>query len=410
MGMPLAFVRGRTLVKGVRAKEVSYVGTVEDDGYIYFNDGVSYRVPTPATQQVEQQVSLSQVQVWYTVRNCWIRANYFTDLSVYWFDPDDMYDRIEDHERRIDSLEDRMDDIEDRMDVVESRCTALETRCTNLENRMDDVEYRCTALETRCTVIEGRCDVLENRCTRLETRCTDLETRMTSAENDISALQTRMTTAEGRIDTCVLRINTLNSRCDDIEDDIDDINNLLGAGLPNVLSPYTTVSDYLAALSQRVSNIENVDLPNVWSTINADSQRISNLEYWQIGANTELNTLTTSYNNLINNVLVSMDNAIQDLDTQLSNLDTAFTNLVNTTISNINSDIITLTNNYTTIVNEVNILGRRALGNSNHSGGNGEQLIDCFNALRNLISWAQGQGYGGIVPGYSIWDSWIDIS
>ena len=402
MGVPLAFVRGKTLVKGVRNKDVSYVGTVEDDGYIYFNDGMSYRVPTPATQQVEHEVSLSEVQIWYTVRNCWIRANYFTQLKVYWFDPDDMYDRIEDHEQRITSLERRMDDIEDRMDVVESRCTALETRCTNLENRMDDVEDRCTSLETRCTLLENRCDVLENRCTRLESRCTSLETRMTAAESDISALQTRMTTAENRIDTCVLRINTLNSRCDDIEDDIDDINDLLGAGLANVISPSTDLAHYLTTQAQRITNIE-LDCNNIWTWINDHENRISDLEFWQIGANTELNACTSNLETLTRN--------FNSLSQSVTNLDTALTNLVNTTIANINSDIYTLTRNYTTIVGEINNLGHKALGWSNNTNGNGDGLLETINTLNNVVGWVNAN-WGAGIPYIqrSVYNVWYDIS
>ena len=117
----LAYVRATKRVKGVQNKHVYYIGDVEEDGYTYFGDDISYRVPTPITLTEETNVSVTDVQIWYTVRNCWVRANYFTGLTLYGVAPDQIYNRIGDLEYEVASLK--------------SRVTSLETRMTNAENR-----------------------------------------------------------------------------------------------------------------------------------------------------------------------------------------------------------------------------------------------------------------------------------
>ena len=87
----LVYVQAQTKVKA-QTRNVYYIGDVQDDGYIYFNDSMMYRVPTPPSMTKGTEVSINEAQVWYTIRNCWIRANYFTNLKVYPFDPKDIGD------------------------------------------------------------------------------------------------------------------------------------------------------------------------------------------------------------------------------------------------------------------------------------------------------------------------------
>lgn len=104
----LVYVKGQTMVKGIPNSNVYYVGDLQDDGYIYFNDDMFYRVPTPDNiSESGQEISVSSVQVWYTVRNCWVNANRFTNLTVYTFDPEEIQGLAE----RIEDLEDKISNV-----------------------------------------------------------------------------------------------------------------------------------------------------------------------------------------------------------------------------------------------------------------------------------------------------------
>lgn len=131
----LAYVIARTRVKGVNNKEVYYVGTVQDDGYIYFNDDVSYRVPTPDPFNDKQRVNVSDVQVWYTIRNCWVRANYFTSLAVYAFQPDTMNTAIDGVTKQISGLNTNISNLNTRINNLDNAITATNNEITALGQR-----------------------------------------------------------------------------------------------------------------------------------------------------------------------------------------------------------------------------------------------------------------------------------
>lgn len=64
-----------------------YFATVEDDGFIYFNDDRFFRVETPQNIHVletpGQTITIRQgVQLWYVVRNVWVYSNLFTSLKL----------------------------------------------------------------------------------------------------------------------------------------------------------------------------------------------------------------------------------------------------------------------------------------------------------------------------------------
>lgn len=116
----IVFIKAQTKVKGV-TRNVSYVGNVQEDGYIYFNDEVEYRMPTPANMQVGTTYFPDHVQIWYVVRNCWIRSNYFTNMSII---PIDL-EQIAQLEARITALETQVQGLTSRMSTVESRTLDL---------------------------------------------------------------------------------------------------------------------------------------------------------------------------------------------------------------------------------------------------------------------------------------------
>lgn len=120
----LVYIYAQTKVKA-QTRNVYYVGDVQDDGYIYFNDSMMYRMPTPQNMTEGTEVTVTEAQVWYTIRNCWIRANYFTNLKVYPFDIKNMNDRIKDLEDRMDDAEDRLTDLENEQTVIINSVNSL---------------------------------------------------------------------------------------------------------------------------------------------------------------------------------------------------------------------------------------------------------------------------------------------
>ena len=64
-----------------------YHATVEEDGFVYFNDKSFYRVETPQNliQDLEndQTVTITAgIQYWYVVRDIWVYANRFDTLEL----------------------------------------------------------------------------------------------------------------------------------------------------------------------------------------------------------------------------------------------------------------------------------------------------------------------------------------
>lgn len=91
----LALIKGKTLVKGQPAKDVEYIGCVQTDGYIYFNDERFYRATSVNPLDTSQEVNLENVQQWYTQQNRWIRSNVFTNLKAKGFDSDQITQQID---------------------------------------------------------------------------------------------------------------------------------------------------------------------------------------------------------------------------------------------------------------------------------------------------------------------------
>ncbi len=76
------------LIEATKGNETRYYhATVEEDGFVYFNDRVFYRVETPQNlvQDLEngQTVTITGgVQYWYVVRDIWVYANRFDRLEL----------------------------------------------------------------------------------------------------------------------------------------------------------------------------------------------------------------------------------------------------------------------------------------------------------------------------------------
>ena len=64
-----------------------YFATVEDDGFIYFNDSRFFRVECPQNvhdlETAGQTITINRgIQLWYVVRNVWVYSNLFTSLKL----------------------------------------------------------------------------------------------------------------------------------------------------------------------------------------------------------------------------------------------------------------------------------------------------------------------------------------
>ena len=76
------------LIEATKDNESRYYhATVEEDGFVYFNDRTFYRVETPQNliQDLEndQTVTITGgVQYWYVVRDIWVYANRFDQLEL----------------------------------------------------------------------------------------------------------------------------------------------------------------------------------------------------------------------------------------------------------------------------------------------------------------------------------------
>ena len=76
------------LIKATKASETRYYhATIEEDGFVYFNDKVFYRVETPHNliQDLENDLTVTitaGIQYWYLVRDIWVYANRFDRLEL----------------------------------------------------------------------------------------------------------------------------------------------------------------------------------------------------------------------------------------------------------------------------------------------------------------------------------------
>lgn len=76
------------LIEATKGNQTRYYhATVEEDGFVYFNDRAFYRVETPQNlvQDLEndQTVTITGgIQYWYVVRDIWVYANRFDRLEL----------------------------------------------------------------------------------------------------------------------------------------------------------------------------------------------------------------------------------------------------------------------------------------------------------------------------------------
>ena len=86
--MPVPTTPFNCLIEAKADNDTSYYfATVEDDGFIYFNDNRFFRVETPQNihdlETAGQTITINRgIQLWYVVRDMWIYSNLFTSLKL----------------------------------------------------------------------------------------------------------------------------------------------------------------------------------------------------------------------------------------------------------------------------------------------------------------------------------------
>lgn len=360
----IVYVKGTTRVKGVSNKNVYYVGCVESDGYIYFNDSVSYRIPTPATLTEATDININNVQIWYTIRNCWIRANYFTSLKVYGVNFEHMYERI----------------------------GTLESKVATLESKVAALESKVATLESKVATLESKVATLESKVAQLETNVADLQVRMTAAESGITSLQNRMNAVESNITTLQARMSSAESNITTNRNNITAINDVLGY-LPNLIGQNTTLEDWLRTKFQSVDGSI--------TTLNNNYNNLSTSLY-------NLTLRVTRVEDRLNNAYTGSGGGTFDMESIINALEDGLQNVL--------LDIASIEGRQAGHKSAINELGHKALGASYNSvDGNGVTLHAVYDkvslVVTRLNAVINGQSTSPIsnLPATSIWTSWSDI-
>lgn len=135
----LALITGTTLVQGLSGSNVEYIGCVQEDGYIYFNDQRFYRCLTPPDMSTTVDVDGSSVQMWYTQQNRWIRCNVFDTLKIKGFSSNEIQQAITD--AKADALQAIADALAAATDAIDSLSKTLDNgdALLNSINSLNDV-------------------------------------------------------------------------------------------------------------------------------------------------------------------------------------------------------------------------------------------------------------------------------
>lgn len=312
-------VTGLTLVQGVRQKEVNYVGTLESDGYIYFNDDISYRVPTPSRISEDTKPALNGVQIYYPSRKCWIRANYFIGLTAYFFNIENVYDRLDSLETRVSNLENRVSSLEERMTAAELRLSECEERLTDAELRISECENRLDSLETRMTDAENYISQVDNDLQDLTLDLGDFMQDLVLPDN-FSTLSQWLANFESRFQVVENYLGRFYEYLSLYSYDSSESNLQYGS----LASWMSAVKDMLR-LSSRAERTNANNINSLQITVRGNTTAINN-------TNNRLNNIVISgFSDSMEGWLTSTKDTIDDIDTLLGNIRS---NVFNSTVYN----------------------------------------------------------------------------
>lgn len=407
----IVYIEGKTLVKGVQSKDVYYIGTVEDDGYIYFNDKIAYRLPTPSNIQENVNVNLSDVQVLYPSRKAWVRANYFTELKCIGVDPKGIYSDL-------DGLDSRVADLESwRLVYVDPTLQDHGDRIANIEQWQADLMLLLGDIATYLHMYSV--DANGNVTTGTYS---DLAHWMAAVANHDRARQFERNSFDTRLDVVN---NTLTRHQNEInanEDAIDLLNDHLGDFYNDLVvgSTYTTLSGWLGALRSNVTSLGNTVAGHT-SDIATLQSNYSTLSGTVQQHGQAINGLRNDVSNLggrtqdLENAIGTWAGGATTMAMAISGLIGAMGTLPSWAV-NVGQALTTVDNNTTSKTNSllrwVNELGHTSLGDGSSATwvGNGENLLKAINTINDIIDYLNQTALG--VPSKintSIYDNWTTV-
>lgn len=390
----LAYITATTLVKGVQNKNVYYIGDVQDDGYIYFNDDVSYRIPKPSNMLEHSSVSASDVQIWYTLRNCWIRANRFTNLQVYGVEPKNIYSRIDSLETRMSNLEERVGNLEQRMTAVENRVTVVEGNLETLNNHLGTF-YRDIVLangfntlseylidwRSKYDVVEGYLGQFWNYLNLLSYDDAGNRIDYSNMAEWMNAVKTMLRLSYTREKTNADNISSLTNTVNGHTTRLNGIDTRLN--IVTVNGATRSMEGWIDNLGDSITSITNLlgDINTyVFNVPTYNPSGATNVAYWMRKIRGDVNALL----NRMDSFDPSAVQPVNSLEYNLSELIQNFNNLY--------ADLFGNTGRFVDIANELSAIEHQALGISQDGHyGNGYVLLELLKAWNQFV--LQGGSY-----------------
>lgn len=394
----LAYITATTLVKGVQNKNVYYIGDVQDDGYIYFNDDVSYRIPKPSNMTEHVSVNAANVQIWYTLRNCWIRANRFTNLQVYGVEPKNIYSRIDSLETRMSNLEERVGNLEQRMTAVENRVATVEGELSTLNSHLGTF-YRDIVLANGFNTLSEYLIDWRSEYDVVEGYLGQFWNALNLYSYDDAGNTINYSNMREWMDAVKSMLRLSYTREKTNADNIYTLGNTVASHTQSIAALYqadTALSNRITANTNNISSLTN--------TVTSHGNRIAALE---VTSAQHTNTLT-NYGNRISSLEARLDDAYTS-GGQTYDLYDAFDKIFN--------DSAALGAKISGANIKINELGHKALGQSYQgTDGNGVTLLNVYNKMNDVIGVVNTLSSGGTVigtipslPNTSLFTGWTDI-
>lgn len=125
----LAIIEAKKRVLGQTQKWVYYLGDVQEDGFIYFNDDVHYRckVKNDEVLPANQSKDIDRIQFFQPKLQIWTYSNHFTQGKAIGFSIADVYQKIK-------AAQDRADEAWTKANNAEQTAARAETKADNAVN------------------------------------------------------------------------------------------------------------------------------------------------------------------------------------------------------------------------------------------------------------------------------------
>lgn len=403
----LVMVYGKKRVKGNTGKNVYYTEGYQVDGNLYWSDDNFYRCKAPSPLNADTTYNLTDVQIWYPLRNCWIRCNWFTNLKCFGYDIEDLYERLKELERwrreEIDpwkSMIQRWKDevVDPTLQNHGSRILALETWRTNIVDPfiLNMSQWRTNVVEPHMQEInrwrsedvdpfisstnDWRNNVVNPTLSNHDTRIGTLEGWRTNViEPYISALDTWRTSVGITLQNYETRISANTTNINTIFNRLTTLGTTLGidwSSGTNALYSYITSQGYTNLkylLDAKFTSIQNT-LTSYYG------------ELFDSGGRSRIGWLETEVQSLLDNMDPTLVGSLANLVDSLSQTVQTIERSLGIFIQDFNTYQGSVTTELNKIINRVNRNGDRGFATN---GANGWEAV---NRLNSVISWCNSQG------------------